>query len=95
MENEALQKIIDERIKKLVPEILKGSGFTDRKLTDTPTDKNAVVPRAYVTMNGVSSARPTSSVIGQFYLDMTLASGRGKPVYWNGIGFVDATGSYV
>jgi len=88
METE-LQKQIDERIKKLMPEILKGSAFTDRKLTDTPTDKNAVVPRGYVTMNGVSASRPTSSVVGQFYFDTTL----GYPVWWDGTKFVDATGT--
>lgn len=89
-----LQKQIDERIKKLVPEILKGSAFTDRKLTDTPTDKNQVVPRGYVTMNGITANRPTASVIGQSYFDTSIKT-NGAPVWWNGTGFVDATGTYV
>lgn len=90
MDND-LNKKIDERIKIF----MKQEGFTQRKLTDTPTDKYAVVPRGYVTMNGTSALRPTSSVIGQQYFDITLASGRGKTVTWNGTGFVDATGTYV
>ena len=73
------QKLIDERIKKLVPIILKGSAFTDRKLTDTPTDNLSVVPRKYVNMNGASASRPTASVGGQFYFDTTL----GYPIWWN------------
>lgn len=67
--------------------------FTGRKITDTPTDALAVVNRKYVTMNGTSGKRPTSSVIGQQYFDTSL--GNGKPIYWNGTGFVDATGTYV
>lgn len=94
-QTEKLNKQIDERIKKIVPEIFKSSAFTDRKLTDTPTDALQVVNRRFVTLNGTSASRPIGSVIGQSYLDMTLASGRGKPIWWNGTGFVDATGSYV
>ena len=69
MDKTELQKQIDERIKKLVPEMLKGSAFTDRKLTDTPTDKNSVVPRGYLTNNGAVANRPKSSVatVGQPY----------------------------
>lgn len=70
-------------------------GFTERKLTDTPTDALQAVNRRYVTLNGPSSTRPTSSIIGQQYFDTTLASGRGKTVTWNGTGFVDGTGTYV
>ncbi len=91
MEDQELNKKIDERIKLF----FKQNGFTQRKLTDTPTDTLSVVNRGYVTNNGVSSNRPTSSVIGQPYFDTTLASGRGKTITWNGTGFVDATGTYV
>lgn len=86
-----LQQLIEAEVKKQLQTNL----FTARKLTDTPTDNLQVVPRKYVNLNGTSANRPTASVVGQFYLDMTLASGRGKPVYWNGTGFVDATGTYV
>lgn len=95
MEEDKLKKQIDERVKVLISEYMKSSAFTDRKLTDTPTDANEVVNRRYVTLNGVTANRPRSSVIGQSYLDMTLAAGNGKPIYWNGTGWIDATGAYV
>jgi hypothetical protein len=42
--------------------------------------------------NGPSSKRPTAQLsIGQIYFDMTLD----KPVWWNGIVWVDATGATV
>lgn len=89
------QKPLKETILEVIREYNKTTGFTDRKLTDTPTDGLQIVPRKYVTNNGTSANRPTASVIGQPYLDMTLASGRGKPITWNGIGWIDATGTYV
>ena len=95
MDNET-KKYIDERIKNLVPQILKGSAFTDRKLTDTPTDDLQVVPRKYVNMNGSIASRPTSSVavMGQFYYATDLNSGtplrynRISSVWTNGVGSV-------
>ena len=92
MEDENTKKI-DERIKKLVPEIFKGSAFTDRKLTDTPTDNISVVPRKYVTMNGSVAGRPINSVVGQFYFNTDTntpmwrgATGR----FYNGVGSIVA-----
>lgn len=99
MEQDEIQNLIDQSTltKDDVVSIIKaynqGGGFTDRKLIDTPTDSNMAVPRGYVTMNGVSASRPTSSIIGQRYFDTSL--GNGKPIYWNGTGFVDATGTFV
>lgn len=93
MEEDKLKKLIDERIKKLVPELAQSQAFSDRKLTDTPADAYQVVSRRYVTLNGLT--RPTSSIVGQSFLDMNLASGRGKQIQWNGIGWIDATGTYV
>ena len=87
MNNEDINKIIDERIKLY----LKGSAFTDRKVTDTPTDALQVVNRKYVTLNGVSASRPTSSVLGQYYFDTSL----GIPVWWNGTAFVNSAGVVV
>lgn len=92
--DEKLDKRIDERARKVIREYMKSSAFTDRKLTDTPTDSLQVVNRRYVTLNGTSANRPTASVIGQVYFDRSLAT-NGKPVWWNGTGFVDATGTYV
>ncbi len=91
MEDSKLKEMIAQE----VANQLKGDLFTARKLTDTPTDALQVVPRKYVTMNGVSASRPISSVVGQFYLDTTLASGRGQPIWYNGTGFIDANGNYI
>jgi hypothetical protein len=91
MEEDKLQKKIDERVKELLPQYMKSGAFTDRKLTDTPTDSFAVVNRQYVTLNGTSANRPTSSIVGQFYFDQTLH----KPVWWDGTSFRDAAGNVV
>lgn len=76
---------------KVIKEYLQTSAFTDRKLTDTPTDDFSTVNRKYVTNHGTSANRPTSSIIGQFYYDTTID----KPIWWNGTGFKDAAGNYV
>lgn len=91
--DDTLNKLIDGRASKVARKILNSSGFTERKVTDTPTDSLAVVNRKYVNANG--TVRPTSSIVGQFFLDTTLASGLGKPIWWNGTGWIDATGTYV
>lgn len=88
-------KKVDERVKQILPQYLQSHAFMERKLTDTPTDAFATVSRKYVTLNGASSGRPTSSIVGQHYFDTDLASGRGKDIVWNGTGFVDGAGSYV
>lgn len=82
---------IDERTSRFIRQYLAGPAFTGRKVSDTPTDSLSVVNRQYVTLNGTSANRPTASVIGQFYFDTTL----GKPIWWNGTSFVDATGTTV
>lgn len=88
-----LDKKIDERIKKLVPEILKGSAFTQRKLTDMPNDALEVVPRKYVTLNGTVANRPKSSVatVGQPY----LATDTGIPMTYTVEGWRNGAGSIV
>lgn len=88
--NPEIQK--KEEMIKVIKEYLASSGFTARKLTDTPTDDLQVVPRKYVTMNGVSANRPISSVIGQSYYDTTI----NKPIWWSEDGcFKDAAGNIV
>lgn len=87
--------LVKDDILEIIREYNRTSGFTDRKLTDTPTDALAVVNRKYVTLNGPTTSRPTASVIGQHYFDTSLAAGNGKPITWNGIGWVDSTGTYV
>lgn len=94
-----MQPFTEQQIRDFADDEIKqklgGEFFTLRKTTDTPPDSLSLVSRGYVTKNGPSTTRPQGSVIGQFYLDTTLASGRGKPIYWNGTGWVDATGTYV
>jgi hypothetical protein len=90
MDDLTLQNKIQDEATKVFKKM---TAFTVRTLADTPTDDLAVVNRKYVTMNGTTGNRPKSSVIGQQYFDTSL--GNGKPVYWNGTGFVDATGTYV
>jgi len=41
--------------------------------------------------NGASTARPASPPVGYMYFDTDL----GKPIWWNGTGWVDATGTAV
>lgn len=93
MDEIELNNKIEERLKKVMPRYLQKGAFMDRKLTDTPTDDFQVTSRRYVNLYGTT--RPISSVIGQRFLDMNLASGRGVPIQWNGIGWTDSGGNYV
>lgn len=88
-----LEKKIKELIRKEVPEILRGSSFTQRKLTDMPNDALEVVPRKYVTNNGTLANRPSSSVatIGQPY----LATDTGIPMTYTQSGWANGVGSIV
>lgn len=88
-----LNNQIDERIKKVVPEMLRGSAFSDRKLTDTPTDNLSVVNKKYVTNNGLVANRPTSSVatVGQPY----FATDTRIPMTYSASGWVNGVGSVV
>lgn len=78
-----------DAIIKVIREYNQSTGFTDRKLTDTPTDALAVVNRNYVTLNGSSANRPPSPITGQYYFDTSL----GFPVWFNGTTFVNASGN--
>lgn len=93
MEDEKLNKQIDERVRQIVATYLKTSAFTDRKLTDTPTDSLQVVNRRYVTLNGTVGSRPTSSVatVGQSY----LATDTNIPMVYTITGWVNGVGSIV
>ena len=97
MEENKLQNLIDERIKKIAPDILrdvlKGSAFLDRKITDTPSDKNSVLPRGYLTNNGTVANRPVSSVavVGQPY----FATDTGIPMRYSSQGWRNGVGSIV
>lgn len=85
MTDKDIEKLIDEKIKKLP------TGFTDRKLTDLPTDALQVTSRKFVTLNGTTANRPRGSILGQYYFDTTL----GRPIWWDGISFVDADGNVI
>ena len=86
------QKIREEALK-VVQQYLKSSAFTDRKLTDTPTDALQVVPRKYVTNNGTVASRPASSVatVGQPY----FATDTKIPMTYDTTGWVNGIGSIV
>lgn len=64
-----------------------------KKIGDTPTDTLQLISRKFATMNGMTTNRPKSSIMGQFYFDTSLAT-NGKPLWWNGKGWVDATGTF-
>ena len=89
--NEKLIMLIREEAKRVVMEYMKSSAFTDRKITDTPTDALGVVNRRYVTNNGASTVRPVSPTTGQRYFDTTI----NKPIYWKGTAWVDSVASVV
>lgn len=96
MINENQQKLrdeIDDRINKIVPEYLQNRAFTDRKLTDLPTDDLQVVPRRYVNLNGIVADRPRSSVasVGQGY----YATDTFIPMTYSAQGWRNGIGSIV
>jgi len=85
---EEIIKLIREEIRNY----MKTAAFTDRKLTDTPTDALSVVNRKFVTLSGISTARPIGSVTGQRFFDTTI----NKPIYRKSDGsWVDSTSSVV
>jgi hypothetical protein len=90
-ENSELRATIREEARKVIQEYMKSSAFTDRKITDTPTDALGVVNRKFVTNSGASSSRPASKVQGQRFFDTTI----NKPIYWKGTAWVDGTSSVV
>lgn len=91
--DDKLKKLIKEETLKVIKEYMAGMAFTDRKLTDTPTDSLSVVNRRYITLNGVVASRPVSSVatIGQRY----LATDTGIPMTKVAGGWVNGIGSVV
>ena len=91
--NEDMKQYIKDTIKKEIPVYMKNAAFTDRKLTDTPTDSLSVVNRKYVTLNGLVANRPKSSVatVGQTY----LATDTGIPMTYSTEGWRNGAGSIV
>ena len=89
MENKIEKKQIWDAIR----EYNQSQAFTDRKLTDNPTDSLSVVNRKYVTLNGALSSRPVSSVatVGQRYFN----TDNNTPIYYTIGGWRDTVGSIV
>ncbi len=83
--------ITEARVIEIIKEYFKYQAFSEPKVTDTPRSSYHVVSRGYVNLHGASTSRPTSSVIGQFYLDTTI----NKPIWWNGTNFQDSQGNVV
>ncbi len=82
-----------EDVLKIIKDYMKSQAFTDRKLTDTPTDNLQVVNRRYVTNNGLVANRPVSSVatIGQPY----FATDTFIPMTYSAAGWRNGSGSIV
>ena len=90
--NEEEKKQIKEIVIKTIQDYNKGTGFSHRKVTDTPTDSLGIVNRGYVNMYGSIAGRPQTSVIGQQYFNTT----DGYPIFRNSNNaWVSATGSVV
>jgi len=89
MNEEDIKNLINKRIS----EIMSGSAFSMRKLTDIPTDALQVVPRKYVTNNGTVANRPVSSVavVGQPY----YATDTFIPMTYSAEGWRNGSGSIV
>lgn len=83
--------MIDARLATALPDYMKSTGFTDRWITDTPTDALQVVNRKYITSNGTVAARPTSPVVGQPY----LATDTNIPMTYTASGWVNGVASIV
>jgi hypothetical protein len=85
------KQLTKDDVVKIVQDFLKTSAFTDRKLTDVPTDPYQVVPRNYVTANGSVAGRPSIAVLGQPY----LATDTRIPMTYTQAGWVNGVGSIV
>jgi hypothetical protein len=66
-------------------------------LTAREIDASAT-PLLHMWQSGVTGSRPALlgvGDVGRAYLDTSLAGGNGKPIWWNGTQWVDATGTIV
>lgn len=92
------ERMLDERIRAGIIQFLGQRGFSDRKVTDTPTDALSVVNRKYVNLSGTVANRPTSSVavMGQRYFatdtNIAMTYNASSSVWANGVGSVVAQG---
>lgn len=84
-------KLFNDKVSEVIKNYLKSTGFTARKLTDSPTDDLQVVSRKYVNLNGTVAARPTGAKTGQSY----FATDTSIPMKFNGTNWVNGVGSVV
>lgn len=84
---------VKELFNKWIKEYNRGAAFSDKKITDNPTDALQVANRRFVTLNGSVASRIPSSVaaIGQFYMD----TGNTLPMWKVTAGWVNGVGSVV
>lgn len=85
LNQEELNKLIDERFKKIF-------SFTNRKLSDTPTDDLMLVPRKYVNAHGTVANRPNASVVGVSYFatDTKIKMTSDGTSWYNGVASIVA-----
>lgn len=53
--------------------------------------KSIAVSKIQQSTSGTTASRPVASNVGDFYFDITI----GKPIWWNGSVWKDATGTTV
>lgn len=88
-----LKQQIKEVVLEVVKQYNKNSFFTDRKVTDTPTEAFSIVNRKFATLNGLVASRPVSSVavLGQHY----YATDTNIPMVFDGNKWRNGIGSIV
>ena len=93
MLDEETKKQIEEIALKVIHKYNNVVGFTDRKITDTPTDIFSLVNRRFVTLSSNLGARPVSSVavVGQRFFDTTA----NVPIWYTVAGWRNSVGSIV
>ena len=91
--DEETKKQIEEIALKVIHKYNNVVGFTDRKITDTPTDIFSLVNRRFVTLSSNLGARPVSSVavVGQRFFDTT----GNVPIWYTTAGWRNSVGSVV
>lgn len=84
---------IKELFNKWIKEYNRTAAFSDKKITDNPTDALQVVNRRFVTLSSNVGARPVTSVavIGQRF----LATDTSIPMFKVAAGWVNGVGSIV
>ena len=91
--DDEIKKQIEEVSLKVVKKYNKSFAFTERRLTDTPTDAFSVVNRRFVTLSSNIGARPVSSVAvtGQPFFNTTTNT----PTVFDGNDWRNGVGSVV